>query len=288
MRFAVLADIHGNLPALEAVMADLAQFEVEQVVVAGDLINWGPDSAAVVERVTAAGWAALRGNNEYYLLDADTPRAPAYWAEWQLLPWLRRQLDARGWARVAAWPDAISLRPPDAPPALVTHGSPRSRWEGLFPDTPAAQVATILEGVEEQTIVAAHTHLAMDRVVAGRRILNPGSVGIPLDGRHGASYLLLEARAGAWRATLRRVPVDLAPLFAAFERQHFIEECGVTGQLVVAEFRTARLWVDPFMRWRAATCPAAPLTPALLARFSDAERWAWTPDAYRLNLGGQP
>jgi hypothetical protein len=87
---------------------------------------------------------------------------------------------------------------------------------------------------------------------------------------------------------LRRVPVDLTPLYAAFERQRFIEECGVTGQLVVAEFRTARLWVDPFMRWRAATCPAAPLTPALLARFSDAERWAWTPDAYRLNLDGQP
>src|SRR6478672_5600461 len=84
MRFAVLADIHGNLPALEAVMADLAHFAVEQVVVAGDLINWGPDSAAVVEQVTAAGWAALRGNNEYYLLDAGTPRAPAQWAEWQL------------------------------------------------------------------------------------------------------------------------------------------------------------------------------------------------------------
>ena len=64
MRFAVLADIHGNLPALEAVLADLAQFEVEQVVVAGDLINWGPCSAAVVERVVAAGWAIVRGNNE--------------------------------------------------------------------------------------------------------------------------------------------------------------------------------------------------------------------------------
>jgi hypothetical protein len=185
----------------------------------------------------------------------------------------------------------LSLRPPDAPPALVTHGSPRSHWEGIFPDTsdtPEAQTG-MLAGVDERVIIAAHTHLALDRTLAGRRVLNPGSVGIPLDGRPGASYLLLDARDGAWHATFRRVPVELAPLFAAFERSGFIEETGVTGRLVVAEFRTARLWVDPFMRWRASTWPGASLSEELLARFTPAERWAWTPAAYQLNRNdGRP
>ena len=184
---------------------------------------------------------------------------------------------------MAAWPDTLSLRSPDAPPALVTHGSPRSPWEGILPTSTDAQVADMLEGVEERVIITAHTHLALDRLVAGRRVLSPGSAGVPLDGRFGANYLLLEARDGAWQATFRCVPVDLTPLCAAFERASLIEVCSevcsVTGQLVVAEFRTARLWVDPFMRWCAASCPGAPLTPALLTRFTAAERWAHTPEA---------
>ena len=68
-RLAVLADLHGNLPAFEAVRTDLAQFSVDRVVVAGDLINWGPSSAEVAARVLEAGWAVIRGNNEFYLLD---------------------------------------------------------------------------------------------------------------------------------------------------------------------------------------------------------------------------
>ena len=68
-QLAILSDIHGNLPALDAVLNDLAQFKVDQVVVAGDVINWGPFSAQVMERVTREGWPALRGNTEFYLLD---------------------------------------------------------------------------------------------------------------------------------------------------------------------------------------------------------------------------
>lgn len=75
-RLATLADIHGNLLALEVVLADLAQSEIDQVIVAGDVINWGPFSAPVMARVAAAGWARIRGNNEDYLLDYATPRAP--------------------------------------------------------------------------------------------------------------------------------------------------------------------------------------------------------------------
>src|ERR1700720_3129900 len=97
-RLAILADIHGNLPALEAVIADLARFAVDQVVVAGDVINWGPFSAQVTARIVEAGWAVIRGNNEFYLLDYQTPRAPAAWndrEQWPLLPWLRQQLAGR-------------------------------------------------------------------------------------------------------------------------------------------------------------------------------------------------
>lgn len=110
-RLAVLSDIHGNLPALEAVIADLAGRDVDQVVVAGDVINWGPFSAEVLARVTSAGWPVVRGNHEFYLLDYGTPRASPAWDDRQrfsLLPWLCRQLRGPWQARIAGWPDTLS------------------------------------------------------------------------------------------------------------------------------------------------------------------------------------
>ena len=73
-KLALLSDIHGNLPALEAVMTDLRNFEIDQVIVAGDVINFGPFSRQTAEIVIEMGWPVIRGNNEYFLLDYNTPR----------------------------------------------------------------------------------------------------------------------------------------------------------------------------------------------------------------------
>jgi predicted phosphodiesterase len=285
-RLAVLADLHGNLPALEAVQRDLAQFSVDQVVVAGDLINWGPFSARVVERVLEAGWAILRGNHEFYLLDYETPRAPAAWRDRQvyaMLPWLKRQMQAGWHAHIAVWPDSLSLRFHDAPPLRVVHGSPRSNTESLYPLSSSADVEAALDGVDEATVVAAHTHLPMARSVGRWQVLNPGSVGVPLDGVHCARYLLLQGGQGGWRPTFRQVPIDPQWVLLEFERQGFIEACGITGQLVIEEFRTARLAVYPFAAWRQACHSDEPMSQALLDEFAAVDRWAYTPAAYHVN-----
>jgi hypothetical protein len=166
-RLAVLADLHGNLPALEAVLRGLAQFTVDHVIVAGDVVNWGPFSAQVLEHVTREGWAVVRGNNEFYLLDYDTPRAPAAWRDYAMLPWLHRQLTGRWRSLIAAWLDSLSLRFSDAPPIRVVHGSPRSAWEPIYPVSTPAEVGAMPDGIEETTVIAAHTRLPMDRRVNG-------------------------------------------------------------------------------------------------------------------------
>ncbi|MEP7356775.1 MAG: metallophosphoesterase family protein [Anaerolineales bacterium] len=290
-RLAILADIHGNLPALEAVQADLAQFSVEQVIVAGDIINWGPSSAEVATRILEAGWPLIRGNNEFYLLDYGTPRAPAAWADtnqWALLPWLRQQLPAPWPATIAAWPDTLSLRFADAPPIRVLHGSPRANNEPIFATDPDTHIATLLAGVEEQVVVAAHTHLALDRRVNGWHILNPGSAGVPLDGRHLARYLLLEGDERGWRPTFREVPIDPAPVLAAFERQGFLESCGVVGELVIEEYRRARLELLPFVNWRQACRPGQPLSYDLLAEYRRLDPLPYVPKEYRLGWPARP
>ncbi len=286
-RLALIADIHGNLPALDAVLADLARFPVDQIIVAGDVINWGPFSAQVLERVVSAGWPVIRGNNEFYLLDYGTPRAPAAWADpgqWPLLPWLHRQLNGRWQKVIAVWPDTLSLRFPDAPPLCVVHGSPRSAFESMLPINTDAELLAMRVGVAETTLVAAHTHLPMERRVGNYHLLNCGSVGMPLDGQVGrACYLLLEGSATGWHPTWRYVTWDPQPVLAEFARQGFVDECGVIGHLVLAEYHAARLKVTPFLRWRAATCPTAPLGLDLLESFSQANIWDYTPPDYHLN-----
>ncbi len=281
---AVLSDIHGNLPALEAVMHDLAQFHVDQVVVAGDIINWGPFSAQCFDIVAREGWPVIRGNNEYYLLDYDTPRAPAAWqdaTQWPLLPWLREQLQGSRQQRIAAWPDFISLRFADGPPIRMTHGSCRSAWEAIYAMDDGSVNAPKLAGAEEPFVIAGHTHLAMDIRVDRWRVFNPGTVGVPLDGSSDAQYMLLRTGNNGWEPEFRRVSYDQTPLFEAFERQSFASRCGAIGQMVMDEFRASDLVVLPFLRWRSVACADAPITPELYATFKTLDARSFAPPAYR-------
>jgi predicted phosphodiesterase len=282
-RLAVLSDIHGNLPALEAVLADMQPFAVDQVVIAGDVVNWGPFSAAVMERVARENWAIIRGNNEFYLLEYNTLRQPAHWKSYTLLPWLYYELKGRWHQVIASWPDEISLRFPDAPPIRMFHGSPGNPWVSLTPLTSEAEIRSKLANIEESTIICGHSHLAMSRRVGRWHILNSGTVGVPLDGLFTAGYMILDGDASGWTPIFRRIPFDYAPLFAEFERQRFVETYGVTAHLLVEEFRTARLQVHPYNEWRKAHHPNVPDSPALLDLFSTADKWAYTPLEYHLN-----
>lgn len=251
-RLAVLADIHGNLPALRAILNDMAQFNVDQVVVAGDSINWGPFSRQVMETIWERRWPVIRGNNELYLLDYDTERAPAGWSRFTMPPYLHDQL-GDGWAQaIAALPDTLQLRFRDAPPIRVVHGIPGDPWTAITPLSSAAQIRRWLRDVSERTVIAAHSHIALERRVDDRHIFNPGSVGVPVDGDHSASYMILDGRADGWElAAHRRIPIDVAPLLAEYKRTHFVARCGVTAQLVMDEFRTARLQLAAYLDWKA-------------------------------------
>lgn len=286
-RIAVLGDIHGNLPALEAVMADMARFSIDAVVANGDVINWGPFSAEVLRRIRGEGWAVIRGNHEFYLLDYGTTKAPSAWSDpshYPLLPLLQEQLGDSWTQRIAAWPDSLSLRFPGAKPLRIVHGSPRSAWEPLYAGTPTEEVGEMLAQVEEETVVVAHTHLPLDRTVGRWRILNPGSVGVPLDGVHGARYMLLESSRGGWEPTFRYVQYDYEPLYRAFDKQRFVERCGIIGHLVVEEFKTVRPRVHPFLMWRTACCPERPISIALLADFAHIDPWDYTSSPYHINV----
>lgn len=294
-QIAVLADIHGNLPALEAIWEDLNQFDIDHVVIAGDVINWGPFSLEVLEFLDERReyCSVIRGNHEFYLLDYDSLRAPPAWryVTGQRLTgprWIHHLIGDTWRRRIAGWPDTLSLRFADAPPVRVLHGAPGNPWQGFYADTPLEIIEKAFATVEETTIISAHTHLPLDRRAGRWHIVTPGSAGNPTDGIPDASYMLLQSEHDGWRATHRRVPFDRSRVIEELERQRSIAEHGDFGRFIIEEFRTARPWVGPYMLWRRTHHPDEPMTTSYFDEFDEELRREHTFPAYQINLPEEP
>lgn len=286
-RLAVLADIHGNLPALEAVVDHMAQFNVDQVIVAGDIVNWGPFSAAVAAYVMDSKWTYIRGNNEYYLLDYGSARQPEAWRDYGLMAWLQAQLPGKWQHIIGGWPDTLQLRYQDAPPILVCHGTPFSPWITIFPQTTDDEVRELLRETPETTLICAHSHISMDRQVRQWHLVNCGSVGLPLDADPRAEYVILDGDESSWQATFHRVAYDRAPIYAEFERQHFVENYGAEAYLVIEEFKTARIQLHTCQAWRRVAHPGEPFTIAMAQEFLTQDTEEYRSEAYRLDFAAK-
>jgi predicted phosphodiesterase len=179
MRVAVLADIHGNLPALDAVLAEVEATAVDLIVIGGDVAA-GPMPGATLERLARLGDRAqyVMGNGDREMVEAyDGPgRASLDWAATQ---WAAEQLDQAGPDVLASYLPTVTLDVDGLGPTLFCHGSPRGDTEMLTSFTGPERLEPILEGVAERTIVCGHTHRQFDRQVGGWRLVNAGAVGMP-------------------------------------------------------------------------------------------------------------
>lgn len=249
---ALLSDLHGNLPALEAVVADLRAWRPDAVYVLGDLVHGCAWSPQVVDLVRAHEWPALLGNHDDAVLQLGAPRMEARYADQRRyagLWWTRARLSAAHLAWLEALPLNRTLTFPDAPAVHLLHGAPGNFFVGFRPDSPAAWVAQKLTGIAERVVAGGHTHVAMVRLVDRWLVLNSGSVGAPYDGDNRASYLRLTGRPAGWAAEIRRVSYDLAAVEAGYRASGL----ATTGSALVAMFHRSVLsglpWVSDFAWW---------------------------------------
>ena len=190
MRVAVLADVHGNLPALEAVLDDVDGLDVDRIVLLGDIAG-GPMPAETLDRLAALGERAVwvHGNGERELVDGfdGVPIAgPAARTVESCVPLLeRRHRDL-----LAGLPMTVTVDVDGLGPTLFCHATPRRDDEFVLVDSPVERWRAVLDGIREQVVVCGHTHMPFDRLVAGRRVVNPGSVGMAY-GPPGAYWALL-------------------------------------------------------------------------------------------------
>ncbi len=204
MRILVLADIHGNIEALRAVLRRAGRFD--EVVVAGDLVDYGPAPGEVIDEIRSLAPALwVRGNHDQYIA-----RRPRCWGAQGLraaaratrVSITRRRLSP-GDLRALGERPGIAAAELDGSRIVVVHASPRSPLcGGIYPWYTEERVSRALSPasrlMEADYVVAAHTHIPMATRVAGSIILlNPGSVGQPRDGDPRASYAIIDTEKGA-------------------------------------------------------------------------------------------
>ena len=183
MRVAVLSDVHGNLPALEAVLAELEREDVDLVVSGGD-VAMGPMPAGVVDALRAVDRDVL-----WVLGNADREAGPPQYEVHTR--WVVERLGPERRAFLKAASPTVRVTVDGLGDVLCCHGSPRSDEEILTKVSPEPRIAAAVAGVEEDVIVHGHTHIQYDRQIAGRRLVCAGSVGAPYEGRPGAFWALL-------------------------------------------------------------------------------------------------
>lgn len=248
MRLAVLADIHGNLQAFEAALDHVSRQGVDRIVLAGDLVNGCPDTAACWHLACSLGCPMLRGNHERYIACYDTPEADPRWHTEQYAPvqWSVSQLTARERQAMRALP--LSLRFADAPDLLFVHASARSDKDSLTAYTAHDRLGDMFAGVGERTIIRAHNHTCQVRLWAGRQIVTAGSVGLPLDGNPAAQYLLLEQKDSGWQFEHQSVPYDVDAALRRFDETGYMAAVGPMAHLFRREVATAAHHMVPFLR----------------------------------------
>jgi predicted phosphodiesterase len=182
LRVAALADVHGNAPALEAVLAEVAGEHVDLIVFCGDL-TWGPLPSETLALVAALDVPArfVRGNADRKVGDEPEGRGP----------WMTEHHDQEQTALVNGFDPYVVVEVRGLGPTRFVHGSPRSDEECVTPETPAERVAEFMAGVPERVVVTAHVHVSYDRLVGDVRLVGPGSVGRPYEGEPGARWALL-------------------------------------------------------------------------------------------------
>jgi diadenosine tetraphosphatase ApaH/serine/threonine PP2A family protein phosphatase len=235
VRVAALYDIHGNLPALEAVLAEVGD---DAIVVGGDFAA-GPWPSETVERLQGLGdrvhW--LRGNADRELFAPSPPRPGG--PPQEVLDWVRRGLSAEQLAFLASLPERQVVDVDGLGPVLFCHATPRSDEEVRTRISPDERWGEALAGVGEEVVVCGHTHIQFDRKVGSVRVVNAGSVGMPYEAEEGAYW----ARLGP-EVELRRTEYDTQGATDAIRASGWPDEWPVAIPKDATEF-FERLYVRP-------------------------------------------
>lgn len=271
-KIAIFSDVHGNLPALQTVLADVEGWQPDIVLVNGDVINRGPQPRECWEVIAAgldAGWLMTIGNHEQFVLEWGKPQenlTPIEREMWQSSRWTYEQLTAEQLDRIGRLPLAISLTF-SGKTVRATHAALHNTRDGIVPWLDDEAIARKMQPAPDVWLTS-HTHRIFQRDIGGTLVINTGSVSVPLDGDTRAGYVRLVENGGAFSADLIRLEYDRAETERQFQRVNYTASNGASAPLLYAEWKYARSFIPPFFKQYGEALNAGDIDPyAAVARF---------------------
>lgn len=234
MRIGLFSDVHGNLAALDAFVADLERHPVDRLVCLGDVIQGGPQPVECLARLRSLDCSVVLGNADWYVLSGDPGVEPETDAQREVREWTFEQLSEADRKYVRSFTPTV-----DEPPLLGFHASPGSFEDVILPSTPEEDFRRLLGEPDARILAGGHTHQQFLRRRGGSTFVNPGSVGLSYD------YALLPdaVRFDPWAAwavvelddggstsiDFRRAPFDREQVVAAIGASTLPDKSRVEG-----------------------------------------------------------
>ena len=229
-RITIFGDIHANLPALEAVLADMEAHDLSPLYCLGDLVGYGPFPNEVVDIIREQKIPTLMGNYDQGVGNSSDDCGCAYTSKEaealgkRSIAWSNQNTTADNKRFLRQLTDQIPLQLGGLRIRLV-HGSPRKINEYLYENRPDATMERLLDLAEADVLVCGHTHIPYHRILpSGRHVVNAGSVGKPKDGNPQACYVVLEVNDRDLTVNFKRVPYDIERAAKAIEASNIPHE----------------------------------------------------------------
>lgn len=226
MKTALISDIHGNLTAFEAVLADIAHCRVSQIICLGDVIASGPQPRQCLERLQSLHCPVVMGNTDEWMLNPVSKHIQHEHAEKILAidEWCAAQLSEEDKAYIGTFRPFLEHPLSSSQTLLCYHGSPRSNTEVIRADTPESELQPMFADHWGSVMAGGHTHTVLLRRYKDAFLLNPGSVGLPyfvnrqtggIQNPAWAEYAMIESQKGELEITFHRVEYDIRSLVTA-------------------------------------------------------------------------
>jgi putative phosphoesterase len=242
MKFAVLSDVHGNLPALKAVLDCVDAIAPDAVLVAGDLIG-GPDFNETTALLKDLGSLMVPGNMDLDLLkflDGDFSPGKRASQQWGFMRWQAKNAARETIELLRALPVNRQISLEGVPPILVVHGSPRNPYESLFPDRELERLHSAVDGLPQSVLVCGHIHVQWSRRVSGKLLLNPGAVSASLQGDALSRFTILRYEEESWRVEPQAVAYDVGALRDRYRDSGLLDAGGVLSKAILMACETGK------------------------------------------------
>lgn len=235
MKFGVLADIHGNLYALKAIIHDLRQMGIEDYIIAGDLIADCSQPNEVLDYIKTLKATVIKGNREDYVLDFLNGKQ-SHWEHYDQMAsvvWTAKVLTEENIQYIKHLSNSCVISLEEQGQISVVHGSPFDISEHLYEDKEQERLLEAVQVCESEVLICGHSHRQWKKKVNQTLVLNPGAAGVHFNQQRGAEYAILSYEKGTWSATHHIALYDIFSFKKTMLSSSLMQEAPTWASLIV-------------------------------------------------------